>query len=349
MRILRCKSLWTALIVFVGLSSLQPVVAQDSQESDAPFVVARVEGEPITEKQVYMEIEAIASRAKDQLSPQQFAQRKTLLFNHGLKRCIDNTLLDQAAKQAGIEVSEEELKEKVQDIREANGIDTDEKFQQFLQAQELTEPEFVEIVREQMLRAQILESKTPETKEPTEQQIATFYEENPKFFMEDEQVRASHILLQVKPDASEEAKSEAKEQLQDIKSNIVEGETTFAEAAKEHSDCPSKSRGGDLGYFRKGQMVPEFEQVAFAMEPGSLSDVVETKFGYHLIKVVDHKDQQKIALDQVDDKIKDYLEQKARQDKVVAYLESLREDAEIKELVTEEEWKQRQAGKAGGL
>ena len=99
-------------------------------------------------------------------------------------------------------------------------------------------------------------------------------------------VRASHILLMYQGSARSTAtrsKAEAEQQINDLKTQ-VEGGTDFAELAKAHSDCPSGQKGGDLGQFGRGQMVPEFETAAFGMEVGQVSDVVVTSFGYHLIQ-----------------------------------------------------------------
>ncbi|MFO7564449.1 MAG: peptidylprolyl isomerase [Enhygromyxa sp.] len=99
-------------------------------------------------------------------------------------------------------------------------------------------------------------------------------------------VRASHILLMYKGSARSTAsrsKAEAEEQIKQLGAQIAGG-ADFAALAREHSDCPSRAQGGDLGQFGKGQMVPEFENAAFSMEIGQVSDVVETAFGYHLIQ-----------------------------------------------------------------
>lgn len=99
-------------------------------------------------------------------------------------------------------------------------------------------------------------------------------------------VRASHILLMYAGSARSSAtrgKDEAKASIEQLKSQIDQG-ADFAALAKEQSDCPSRQKGGDLGQFGKGQMVPEFENAAFNMEVGQTSDVVETDFGYHLIQ-----------------------------------------------------------------
>jgi len=100
-----------------------------------------------------------------------------------------------------------------------------------------------------------------------------------------EQVKASHILLMYAGSSRSSAtrsKTEALTQIQELKSKLDAG-ADFAELARQHSDCPSKSRGGDLGSFGKGQMVKPFEVTAFGLAVGQTSDVVETDFGYHLI------------------------------------------------------------------
>ncbi|OUS18724.1 parvulin peptidyl-prolyl isomerase [Rhodospirillales bacterium 47_12_T64] len=101
-----------------------------------------------------------------------------------------------------------------------------------------------------------------------------------------DQVRASHILLMYEGSMRSTAtrsQDEAETLINDLKTQIDDG-ANFAGLAKEHSDCPSGSEGGDLGHFSKGMMVPEFDQVAFDIEPGQNSDVVKTDFGYHLIQ-----------------------------------------------------------------
>ncbi|KYK36045.1 MAG: peptidyl-prolyl cis-trans isomerase [Theionarchaea archaeon] len=90
------------------------------------------------------------------------------------------------------------------------------------------------------------------------------------------QVKASHILVK--------KRSEAEKILEELKKGA-----SFAELAKKHSECPSRKRGGDLGWFGRGKMVPEFEEAAFSLKKGELSDIVKTQFGYHIIKATDTK------------------------------------------------------------
>jgi peptidyl-prolyl cis-trans isomerase C len=106
----------------------------------------------------------------------------------------------------------------------------------------------------------------------------------------------------------------------------------FASLAKEFSQCPSNAKGGDLGYFQRGQMVPPFEQVAFALKPGAVSDIVETKFGYHLIKVIDKKAETTIPYKDVKEKLEQNLKREKIQKEVTLYVEKLKEKAKVEKV-----------------
>ena len=127
--------------------------------------------------------------------------------------------------------------------------------------------------------------------EVTEDEMQAFYKENPDHFTEPESAQAKHVLV-----AEEEKALE-------IMDAITKGEITFEDAAKEYSSCPSSAQGGDLGEFGRGQMVPEFDQVAFEAEVGKVVGPVKTQFGYHLIKVENRKEASVMAFDEV----KDYI------------------------------------------
>ncbi|MBI2236052.1 MAG: peptidyl-prolyl cis-trans isomerase [Magnetospirillum sp.] len=103
------------------------------------------------------------------------------------------------------------------------------------------------------------------------------------------QIRASHILLMYKGSMRSQAdrsQKEAQASIENIRDELAQG-ADFAQLARQYSDCPSSEEGGDLGYFGKGSMVPEFEEAAFDLGKGDVSDVVETSFGYHLIQRTD--------------------------------------------------------------
>lgn len=142
-----------------------------------------------------------------------------------------------------------------------------------------------------------------------EKEAKEFYENNKEQFISAEGVQASHILV--------EDESQAKEISAELNNGL-----SFEDAAKKYSKCPSNERGGDLGFFSKGQMVPEFENAAFSMEKGEVSEPVKTQFGYHIIKLTDKKDADTKSFDEVKDNIYGQLIHKQQQ---VTYFEKVEE------------------------
>jgi len=135
-----------------------------------------------------------------------------------------------------------------------------------------------------------------------------------------ESVRARHILVKVPAGGDEKAWKEAKKKAMDIKKRLEKGED-FASLAKEYSDDPgTKNRGGELGFFSKGRMVPEFETAAFSLEPGVFSDPVKTSFGYHIIQVEEKKEAGTRKFSEVAPQVKQMLvreKQRERMDKII--------------------------------
>ncbi|WP_028575688.1 SurA N-terminal domain-containing protein [Desulfonatronovibrio hydrogenovorans] len=121
----------------------------------------------------------------------------------------------------------------------------------------------------------------------TMEEIERYYQTHLSEFTREERVSARHILIMVDEDAAQEDQTQALEKINRIRAELDQG-TGFADLAEKYSDCPSAAQGGDLGSFRRGQMVPEFEQAAFALEPGQISEPVRTMFGWHLIMVEEH-------------------------------------------------------------
>jgi peptidyl-prolyl cis-trans isomerase C len=141
----------------------------------------------------------------------------------------------------------------------------------------------------------------------TEDEVEGYYRENPDQFLEPAQTKASHILVKEESSA------------QDIKKALDDG-ASFEDQAKSHSTCPSSSKGGDLGYYPKGRMVPEFEVAANELEIGEVSEPVKTQFGYHLIKVQDRTEAVRQQLEDVKPKLEQHI---AAQKQQAVYLETV--------------------------
>ncbi len=139
--------------------------------------------------------------------------------------------------------------------------------------------------------------------EGTEENIRRYFEENKASF-DGSLVRASHILVEVPPRTTAEQKQAARGRLEQVRAQLAAG-TDFASLAKQHSECQSKAQGGDVGYFpRRGKMTEAFAAAAFLLPKGEVSDIVESEYGFHLIKVTDRKPGQKIAFETVEEDVR---------------------------------------------
>jgi len=136
----------------------------------------------------------------------------------------------------------------------------------------------------------------------------------------------------VESNADEDKKGEARQKIVVVQEKLKKGED-FAVLAKEYSEGPSNTRGGDLGYFRRGQMVKPFEDAAFTMQPNEVSDVIETRFGYHLIKVYDKKPEQVLAYADVKEKLNQRLKQQKVEKEATQYVDQLKKDAKIEKFL----------------
>jgi len=165
--------------------------------------------------------------------------------------------------------------------------------------------------------------------EPTAEELQAFYDEHKEQMVTPEQVHASHIVKHIDGFTDKKAAYEA---IVGVKMELAGG-AEFEPLAAKHSDCPENA--GDLGVFGRGQMVPEFEEIVFAMKPGEISDVFLTQFGYHVVKLHDRQDSRTIPLDEVRDAIADEVLRQKRAAAVEAFVDSLKADATVEEVAEE--------------
>lgn len=186
----------------------------------------------------------------------------------------------------------------------------------------------LERVKKKILAQKLLEKEVMELAKVSEDEIKKHYEENKNDYKEPEQVNAAHILIRLKEGATPEEDKAAMDKIQGLLKKIKEG-GDFSTLAKENSDCPSGSKGGELGYFSRGQMVPEFEEAAFKLKAGEVSDIVKTKFGYHIIKVLDKKEERVKEFSEVKEEIEQKLTGGKQKSAFEDYTKKLKDNAKI--------------------
>ncbi len=287
--------------------------------------VAIVNGVTITQKsfnRALAQAERRFSQAGRKLEGNQLENVKKNI----LETLIDRELLYQESQKEGVKVREGEIEKKIGELKKQ--FPEKGSFEKALKAINLTENELKEQVKQQMfIRKMIDEKITPKVK-INDNDAQTFYDSHLNIFKRPEEVRASHILIKVAPDADKRKVAEAKRKIEVALKRVKSGED-FAKVAKEVSEGPSAKRGGDLGYFRRGQMVKPFEDAAFGMKKGQISGIVRTRFGFHIIKVTDVKPASMVPFTNIKDKIKNYLKQKRIQEEIQSMLKKLRQHAKI--------------------
>jgi len=170
------------------------------------------------------------------------------------------------------------------------------------------------------LNSQRLDTQTP----VPEEEVKAYYQNHSSEFEQGEQVQAQHILIRLEANANAEDKEKARKSIDLIQDKLKNGES-FATLAEQFSEDPgSKNKGGNLGYFGRGQMVKEFEDAAFDTEPGKTSPPVQTNFGWHLIHVLDRKAPQKLPLEQVSKEIEARLKADRNEQALKKLIEELK-------------------------
>jgi peptidyl-prolyl cis-trans isomerase C len=248
------------------------------------------------------------------------------IYEDSRERSIADLLLRQAASEQGVTIADADVDAQVEQA--SAGLPEEMTLEDALSRQNMTLDSFKSELRQNMQIEKLLDQLVMDVPEATEEEVNAFYNDNPDQFRTPGSVTASHILLSFEDGDTDEQKAEKKAKLEKIHQELVDG-ADFATLAKEHSGCPSGQQGGNLGTFSRGQMVPPFEEAAFSMEPGDLSNVVETRFGYHLIKVTGKQEEGMQNLEEVRPQLTDFLSNQKKQDKVMEYIAGLRENADI--------------------
>jgi peptidyl-prolyl cis-trans isomerase C len=298
----------------------KPVPAQ------LPAVIARVNGEPVKKEDFDRIIHTMEARAGQPIPP----DRRDEILRGAIDQLVVYTLLSQESRNRGIKVEDAEIDAKMAQLR--GQFPTQEAFDKALKERGMTADGLRKDARVDIGVTKLMEAETAALPGPSDLEAKTFYEKNPDRFKQDESVRASHILIRVDEKADAAAKKKARAEIDAVLKQAKAG-ADFAKLAQQHSQDGSAAQGGDLNYFPKGQMVPAFDKVAFELKPGQMSDVVTTQFGYHVIKVTDHKPGRTVPFEESSQQIKQFLTEQKKQQHTEAFIDGLKKKAKIEVLI----------------
>lgn len=320
-----------AVLVFFtacGSGDTQSAAASDEPATSGGDPVAVVNGREVPrslfERQLQQQLQAYQAQGMEVGEEQMDVLEQQLV-----DQLIARELVLQDGEARGIAPSEEDIQAEFDAIRAQ--FPDDEAFEAALEQQNLTLEEIERNIAEQIIIEEIIESDVLTSTEVDEAEAREFYEDNPEFFETPDQVRASHILI-LTQGASDDERAEARETIETVLSELEAGES-FEALAREYSQDGTAEQGGDLGFFGQGQMVPEFEQAAFDLEVGETSGIVETQFGYHIVRVTDRMEAGTQSFDDVRAQIEQFLGQEQQQNAFDSYIERLREEADVEVLL----------------
>lgn len=306
--------------------SAEPAEASAAPAPTGP--VARVNGVEIPREDFTRQMDR--TRARFERAGRQIAPAlETRLKENLIRKLVDDELIRQKAKAEGVAVSAEDLAAKYEEHKKRFG--SEEMYKSFLERTQQSEEDVKSDLERNLLRDQLF-AKLMEGQTPTADDAKKYYEENKDKYKQREQVRASHILFKVGKNDPEEVKKEKLQKAKDVLALAKKPKADFAALAKEHSEGPTASKGGDLGAFSRGRMVKEFEDAAFSAKAGAIVGPVETKFGYHVIKVFEKMPERQRPFDEVQDSILTSLEARAKSKATREILKTMKADAKIEIL-----------------
>lgn len=326
MSLVSAISLMIALVAGSAVQAAEPAKQQQpvgplQAGKPLPDPVARVNGTPIPASELRHAFKALQGTqgpvpADKILDAQKFV----------LNQLVIGELMYQMSKNTPVADMDKRMNDAVGRLK--GRFKSEEEYRKGLKDQGISEKELRDLIRRNIVIENYIEKMVASKVTVSEADTKAYYDKNPETFTLPEQVRASHILITVDAKASDAEKKQARAKIEDLLKQI-KGGADFAKLAEQHSGCPSSKQGGDLGYFSKGQMVKPFEDTAWGMKIGEISGVVETNFGYHLIKVTGRQASAKIPYESIKARIEGNLKQQKISEGVNALLEQARKTAKI--------------------
>jgi peptidyl-prolyl cis-trans isomerase C len=317
-----------AVLTLSACSSVSDTEKNTVLKQSSSAVVEKVNGVPITRVALDRAMKALLAQSSvpQPVNPEILKQATEAALN----QITTAELLYQAASKLEVKDLEKQVSLKV--AKSKREYASQAEFDKALGSVEMTQKDMEEAARKDIAINNLIQTKFGSQVPVTEDEVKKFYTENKeKVFTLGERVNVSHILVGVPEKATAEARKQAKEKAAALLKRVKGGED-LAAVAKAESSCPSKAQGGNLGTIAKGQTVPAFEKTAFALKAGEISDVVETQYGYHIIKVAQKLPPSKATFEEAKANIVVYLKGEKVRKAVADYVEQLRAKAKIEKV-----------------
>lgn len=306
----------------LAVSPSAPISTAPTPVKSPSTVLVKVDDKVITQGDVDKEMaKRVSMEKKRGASDERLAMLAPYLKPQAIEGLINRQLLENECEKKKITVTEDETKAETEKVKAdlPEGLSLDDMLAQTGLSQAMFEIDLKEHIKLQKLL---------KVSDPTPEEVRAYYDDNVKFFDIPEMVHARHILIKTDEEDSAEARAAKKEKAEKLRKQLVEG-TDFGKLAAEHSECPSKAMGGDLGRVLRGRMVPPFEKAAFVLSTNEISPIVETEDGFHIIQMLEHDEPRTMKFDEVKTRIAAVIKAKELQQKAGSLIQILREKAKI--------------------
>jgi peptidyl-prolyl cis-trans isomerase SurA len=280
------------------------------------------------EKRAAPELARLNSAVRD---PKQRAEERAKVLKTSLNTLIGEKLMEEQIRELGLATTDAELEAAVSDVRRQNNITDEAQFERLLSGEGFTVKTYKDFLRNQMSRMKLVQMKVAPKVKVSEEDLKAAYTQYAKLESGDAEVHARHILVQVDAKATPEQVETARQKALKLVEEARKPGVDFAELAKKKSEGPSASDGGDLGFFRRGVMVPAFERVAFTLKEGEVSEPVRTQFGWHVLKVEERRAVDVAPFEQVKAELENRLKMQKTEKFVEQYVQELRQKASVEE------------------
>ena len=258
-------------------------------------------------------------------------QRLTKLRKEAMDEMIEQELVRQAAEAQGIEVTGAEIDAALAEVSEP--FENPDDFNRRIQSEGFTPDSYRQHVGRMIAAKKYLDGIRMTVATVSDEELESYYRDNEIRLTLPEQVRVRHILLTWKPMGTTDDRAAIRKQMLPILERARAGED-FAELAREYSDDYATARnGGDTGLFHRGQMAPAFETAAFALQPGEISDPVDTPFGVHILRLDERKESRLLPLEEIREQLREHIREEKMEAAVKQETERLRQEGEVEILI----------------
>lgn len=269
-------------------------------------VAAVVNNDIITLSEVETRIAPDAQRLRNEPDATKRAEARTVMVKRGVDLLIGEKLMESQVRELNIEVADSEIEMGMDDVKKQNNITT-EQFEGLLAQEGYTLSSYKAFMRKHLARLKLVNLKVRSKVKISDEDLKAEYARWAHDEANEFEVHARHLLVQVAPKATAEQIEVARLKATMLMEEARKPGTNFAELAKKKSEGPSAADGGDLGFFKRGVMVAEFEKAAFTLPVGGISDPIRTKFGWHVLKVEEHKVLAAPPFDEVKEQLRDKM------------------------------------------